>query len=1673
MKLFLTGIEIPEQVKFSSYGDGNYQTGTPAYNIVVDADGNLMEAALGASTTVTVADEASDTTTFPVFVTTATGSGLELKSNTSFTFNSSTGQLQSTLISAATAFVPDTDDGATLGTTSLKFSDLFLANGGVINWNSSNVTLSHSAGTLTTSGNFITNGTLSTGNIGGTTGQLTFKGTTSGTVNIKVADIAGSYTLTLPTNDGDSGQFLQTDGSGVLTWTAPTISSFTVSSESADSTTYPIFVSDISSGQTLKGNSQLSYDSTTGQLSIVGTAIASPNRESMLKLSISDESVTGLYIDNDSTFVNTFVPVVHGAQDDAGNSAVTIRGTVKTSGESGGSTAAISLVTASVTDVAARWTSPASLTATPILSVRNNTFEVIEVNHDGVMSLMPASSSTRENYFTDEASLLTGTEERLHIQNDGENTVLSLLTASATDSHRPIILLGKHGGTNPAGEATVANGESLGSIQAAGYFGSTAMFDVNASIDFVVNGTVTADTAMPVDIQLKTSPDLQANLATALTVKSTGQVQLNKYVSDAFTGTDYRWLAIDSSGNIIMENPPSASGGGYDTILEEGGAALTQRTTLNFVGSGITAADDAGNSRTNITLSTILNAINDLSTTGIIARTGSGTVSVREITGTTNQITVTNGTGVSGNPTLSLPADVIIPTIITVPNTGLHILDTNASHDLIIAAGSDLTGDRTLTITTGDSNRTLTLTGNATISGTNTGDQTITLTGDVTGSGTGSFVTTLATVNANVGSFGSASQVATFTVNAKGLITAAGSTSISISSTAVSDFTEAAQDAVGGMVNSTLTYVDGTPSLGVTANTTVQKVEVAKNSGAVVGTRKQLNFIEGSNITLTIADDGTNDQVDITIAASGSGGAGSIVIADESADTTCFPLFVTAATGDLGPKSNTGLIFNSSTSQLQSTLISAGTGFIPDTNDGAYLGTSSLQFSDLYLASGAVIDFANNNSRITHSSGVLTVSTGDLQVTTAGTNSASVVTVGGAQTLTSKVLTSATITTGLTPTTDDGAVLGSGSLKFSDLFLANGAVINFNNGASTITHSANTLTIGGSGATTLALGTNSLTMTGSLGTTGARLTKGWFTDLEVTNAIAGSITGNAATVSITTETSDTTCFPLFATATSGSLAPKTNSNFTYNSSTSQTAISSSTSTGDLLNVSNSSTGGGISGTGSSFGVKGSTSSGITSAAVQAFNTNSTDGYGLYASHSGTGGVGVYSLTGGGIPFQGSVNSSTTNTVIPTLALYRVSSGTPSTGIGNAIQFYIERNGATILAAENNYSLTDVSATYTSTYELKLANSGTLESKVSVAGSGQMRLHNYGSTGFTGTATKWLAVDANGYIIQEDEPTGGGSIDGSGTADYIPKWVDTDTLTSSIIRETDVTGTKYIGINGAGVADARLTVYGPIQAYSSATNYSFVDHDGEITLSKSQPYVKFLGYGEVAYYDEWQILLSATDGLTIRPGSTYGLTDNKFTVQDKLTATAFQIDHGTDDVIIGENYTFKINTVAEGDDNKLLTWDSTSKDVTYMDVVDLYGYIDQTPDNGTYGTLSGSVNGTNTVFTVSQGSYISGTLVVYRNGQLQTQGASNDYQETTPGSGTFTFISAPLTGDVITAMYNKTAGASQAPAANDMGVVVHGATAGTARPSGYTVVTWIGSVEPTNATNNDIWVDTSA
>lgn len=99
---------------------------------------------------------------------------------------------------------------------------------------------------------------------------------------------------------------------------------------------------------------------------------------------------------------------------------------------------------------------------------------------------------------------------------------------------------------------------------------------------------------------------------------------------------------------------------------------------------------------------------------------------------------------------------------------------------------------------------------------------------------------------------------------------------------------------------------------------------------------------------------------------------------------------------------------NTALSNLASVAIN--TTLLPGSNDGAALGSGTLSFSDLFLASGGLINFANSDWIATHSTGILTVGTGDLRITTAGTNSASVVTVGGAQTLTGKSIVATQLT---------------------------------------------------------------------------------------------------------------------------------------------------------------------------------------------------------------------------------------------------------------------------------------------------------------------------------------------------------------------------------------------------------------------------------------------------------------------------------------------------------------------------------------------------------------------------------------------------------------------------------------------------------------------------------------
>lgn len=184
-----------------------------------------------------------------------------------------------------------------------------------------------------------------------------------------------------------------------------------------------------------------------------------------------------------------------------------------------------------------------------------------------------------------------------------------------------------------------------------------------------------------------------------------------------FSASDKIYLTERITGDAGTGNVNASSTFGNDNriIRSDGSSRDVQASTAVMSDAGVISA---GMSFANAAL-----AVQDTDAShNLFIVPGSDLTADRNLTLTTGDagrtVTISGNATISqdysttGSPTFANP----VVTSITTANTGLHILDTNASHDLIIAPGSDLTADRTLTVTTGDADRTLTISGNATIS---------------------------------------------------------------------------------------------------------------------------------------------------------------------------------------------------------------------------------------------------------------------------------------------------------------------------------------------------------------------------------------------------------------------------------------------------------------------------------------------------------------------------------------------------------------------------------------------------------------------------------------------------------------------------------------------------------------------------------------------------------------------------------------------------------------------------------------------------------------------------------------------------------------------------------------------------------------------------------------------
>lgn len=114
-------------------------------------------------------------------------------------------------------------------------------------------------------------------------------------------------------------------------------------------------------------------------------------------------------------------------------------------------------------------------------------------------------------------------------------------------------------------------------------------------------------------------------------------------------GTNISLVYNDVANTLTINNTST----GYNTI-QYAGSALTQQAILNFTASGFVVTNDGANSRTNVGLVSTLAQLGLIVSGGFFMINSSGGVDVRQISTSGNGISVANGNGYSGHPTLSL-----------------------------------------------------------------------------------------------------------------------------------------------------------------------------------------------------------------------------------------------------------------------------------------------------------------------------------------------------------------------------------------------------------------------------------------------------------------------------------------------------------------------------------------------------------------------------------------------------------------------------------------------------------------------------------------------------------------------------------------------------------------------------------------------------------------------------------------------------------------------------------------------------------------------------------------------------------------------------------------------------------------------------------------------------------
>ena len=530
----------------------------------------------------------------------------------------------------------------------------------------------------------------------------------------------------------------------------------------------------------------------------------------------------------------------------------------------------------------------------------------------------------------------------------------------------------------------------------------------------------------------------------------------NDYILFGNTDGTRRWDVFTPSGavdgiTVLDENiTPSGFAGSI--------------TKLNFEGNGVTVTqikEQIGNAQIGLATVFINKSTNDvMDPSGFVSVVGVTTFKVGAglsfvpLAGQTGIVSIFNTAEAKltiqddrGLTTLTNVGQFRIGAGLTVSESAVGVASISPTGQFehvnatgIITATGGVVGNITGNLT-GNSNGTHT----GAVTGDVTGDLTGNVTGNVTGDLTGDFNAGISTVT----------ELKATTINAIGIITTAtgfiapvGSFGFSgsLNSTGISTvaFFSGTNINVSGIATADGGFVATPGGSGFTGDLTGDVTGNIKSSGVSTTTYLQSTNVNASGIITATGGFVGN------ITGSVAGAASLITLADESADSTCFPVFATGATGDLAPKTDSSaLLYNAATGTFTAAVFSGSGASLTNLPGGQIVGAlAAVDGSALTdVISEKTKLTATNTTNADHYLTFVDTATGNEDVRTdtnltynPGTNILSATTFNGNATgLTGNPTISVgdiTLAGNIIPDADNTRNLGAVSTRFANVFTA-------------------------------------------------------------------------------------------------------------------------------------------------------------------------------------------------------------------------------------------------------------------------------------------------------------------------------------------------------------------------------------------------------------------------------------------------------------------------------------------------------------------------------------------------------------------------------------------------------------------------------------------------------------